>query len=458
MLMDVPAERAKTLSEAAQACDVQALEGEALERYYVQLAGRKKVIALINTKIKVQTTGQFLKLLFTGHVGCGKSSELAKIAEHWESQYQIVFVNVEAEARVNDLEFTDLYLLAIKRVEEILRAENLSFDPILQSDFENWFKEIVTEQEESSEKSIELKTEAIVGIKIPLISKLLSNMSAQIKGGAKEVTTTREKLRKDFKQLRTLTNLLLRDGADQIKTKFPDKLGIFIIFDGLDKCPKEISSQLFFENAAQLQELHCPVIDTVPIGALYTPKGISKSFQDQHVVPMINIYSYSGDRPGETFDPDVDFSSDGLDAMASLVERRVDVDAVFESKIQLYDLCKASGGHLRFLMQMVREACLIAEGLEHVKVQDADVTFAIKQLQFRFEREIPSSYYEVLAKIAQEKKQVDDFISPETLYITAVLEYNGESRWMYPNPVVRRSALFQEALSKLSHEQQNEQS
>jgi hypothetical protein len=447
MGMTIPAEKAKTLAEASQACDVQELAGETLDRYYVKLAGRKDAITLISTTLRTRKPGQFPKFLFTGHVGSGKSSELAKLAQDWQQQYQIVFIDVEADARVTDVEYTDLFLLVIKRTEEVLRSEGLSFDPILQKEFEDWFKDIVLEKEKSLESNVGLSTEASVEAQIPLLAKLLFKSTAQIKGGAKETTKTRESLRKDFGQLKTLTNALLKDGAEQFKKKFPNKQDLLVIFDGLDKCSKEISSRLFFDYALQLQELLCITIYTIPIGALYTPKAIGKSFGSPIVVPMINIYSYKGgNHPDQDFDPDSDFDRAGLDAMASLVKQRIEIDEVFESENQLNDLCIASGGHLRFLMQMVRVACLIAEGREHSKVQNEDTTYSVKQLQFQFEREIPHSYYETLAKIAETKQQVDDQISPEALYITAVLEYNGENRWIYPNPVVRRSTLFQEAL------------
>jgi hypothetical protein len=87
MGMTIPAEKAKTLAEASQACDVQELEGETLKQYYVPLVGRRDAIAEVNVCLAEQGTGQFPKLLFAGHVGCGKSSELAKIAERWQNDF-----------------------------------------------------------------------------------------------------------------------------------------------------------------------------------------------------------------------------------------------------------------------------------------------------------------------------------------------------------------------------------
>jgi hypothetical protein len=455
MGMTIPAEKAKTLTEASQACDVQELEGETLDRYYVQLAGRKDAIAELNESLS-EDSGQFSKLLFAGHVGCGKSSELAKISERWQNDFQIIFIKTHEHLRVEDLEYTDLYLLLIQHIEEVLREKNLSFDPIVQSDFVNWFKKVVNETEQTLESDISLKGEASGGPQVPFLAKLVLKATSQIKGGAKQTTKIRDELKRSIKRLKTDTNLLLRDGFDQIKTKFPDRRGFLVIFDGLDRCSEEISKRLFSTDASQLLELNCTIIYTVPIGSLYTLHLINRAFETPYIIPMVNIYEYKGDRPDHTFNPEKDFKPEGLWSMASLVGQRIDVNAIFESpEQQLEILCKESGGHPRFLMQMVRTACRIAKGREHDKVQDEDVTYAIKQSQFRFEREINASYYPVLAKIALEKQKVDDIISPQLLYSTAVLEYNGDNRWIYPNPFVRRSTLFQKALEDARNNSQS---
>lgn len=57
------------------------LSGEALERYYVDLASVRKTEAIegVNTLLDFQEAGEFSTLLFTGHRGCGKSTELKRI-------------------------------------------------------------------------------------------------------------------------------------------------------------------------------------------------------------------------------------------------------------------------------------------------------------------------------------------------------------------------------------------
>ena len=72
------ANRAKTLKEAYQACDVKPLTGENIARYYVDLSAVRNTVAIagVSTDLELQEPGEFDTILFTGHRGCGKSTEL----------------------------------------------------------------------------------------------------------------------------------------------------------------------------------------------------------------------------------------------------------------------------------------------------------------------------------------------------------------------------------------------
>lgn len=132
--------------------------------------------------------------------------------------------------------------------------------------------------------------------------------------------------------------------------------------------------------------------------------------------------------------------------MASLIEKRIDVDAIFESRQCLLELAKYSGGHVRQMMQIVRGAIQNARTSRRDKVNDENVTYAINQQQFTMERMIPNEHYPVLVKVYLEKNVPRDEVGQLMLSNISVLEYNGLERWNYLNPVVIRSRLFKRAL------------
>ncbi|MEL6225244.1 MAG: P-loop NTPase fold protein [Cyanobacteria bacterium J06627_8] len=440
---------ATTLKEAYRACDVLPLSEKTLAQYYIPFKSRQYAISDINGRLMISDpeeslAGRSMPLLFTGHIGCGKSSELAHLAQIQKREFLVVDVQAEQEIDALDVEYTDLYLLIIKRVEYELRKHQLRFDHQLLTSFEEWFAEITNETEQTIVRSVNVDAEASLGAEAPFLAKLLVKVMAQIKGSTTEKQKIRQLLIPQVSRLITDINALLTDGHRKIRQAFPEKKGLLIILDGLDKCPPNVAQRLFFDYAAQLLVLHpATIIYTVPIAALYTQRGISPAFEIQHTIPMIDVYRKVPDKI------ELDYDQEGLHAIASMVEKRVDSRAIFETQDQLLNIAKASGGHVRHMMQMVRTACIQAIGMGHFKLQAEHVAYAAKQLQFQFERATPRTHYPELARIAMQKEITDDEIGRELLFSTAVLEYNGDSRWVYPHPVVRQSELFKRALADL---------
>jgi energy-coupling factor transporter ATP-binding protein EcfA2 len=437
-----PINRATTLKTAFRVCNVEPLEGDDLDRYYVDLSEVRKTeaIAGVSNILDFQEPEQFTTILFTGHRGCGKSTELKRIQKHWEKDYRVIYLEVDEQTDINDVSYTDFYLIAIKQVEFEMRGLGLKLDSRLMDNFEAWFKEVTQETEQTVESSVSIQGEATLGSGAPFLAKLLVKLLAQIKGSDKQKKTIRQTLEKDISRLKADINLLLNDAVKKLRNKFPKYKGFLIIFDNLDRVPPNVANHLFFDYAAQLQELNCTIIYTVPLSVLYSPQNAIKNFDCPHIVPMVNIYEFNRDSC------DLNYNEVSLNAMASLVERRVEVDKIFESREQLLELAKASGGHVRQLMQMMRTACITASGRSHAKIMAEDVTYAVKQEQFNFERFIPQNHYPVLAQVCLTKNINKDEMSELILFNLSVLEYNGKNRWNYPNPVVKQNEEFQKAL------------
>jgi energy-coupling factor transporter ATP-binding protein EcfA2 len=438
----LPINRATTLKTAYQLCNVEPLEGDDLDRYYVNLSGVRKTtaIASVNTRLDFQEAGKYTTILFTGHRGCGKSTELKRIQKEWEKDYHVIYLEVNEETDINDVGYTDFYLITIKQVEFEMRRLGLKLDTRLMENFEAWFKDVTQETERSVESSVSVEGEATLGPEAPFLAKLLVKLLAQIKGSDKQKKTIRQTLEKDISRLKADINLLLNDAVKKLRKKFTKYKGFLIIFDNLDRVPPEVANHLFFDYAAQLQQLDCTIVYTVPLSVLSSTKNLNNNFGNPHIVPMVNIYEFNRD------DCDLNYNQTGLDTIASLIERRVEVDKIFESREQLLELAKASGGHVRQLMQMMQTACLTASTNEHDKINAEDVIYAIKQEQFNFERFIPQSHYPVLAEVCLTKNITKDDVGQLMLFNTSVLEYNGKNRWNYPNPVVKQSEEFKKAL------------
>ena len=433
-------DRAKTLKEAFQACDVGSLYGEA-NRYYVDLETVRSMEAIqnVSTRLDFLEMGQFETLLFTGHRGCGKSTELRRIQRKWETEYRVIYLEANEEVDLNDADYTDLYLVLIKRVADDLTLLGFRFDPALLARFEAWFKEIMEESEETVEKSVSLETRAEAGVQLPFISKLLGKLLAQIKGSNTQRVTIREKLQRDVGRLKADINALLRDAFKRIRAHY--RKGFLIIFDNLDRVPPMVGDRLYLDYAAQLQELNCTVIYTVPISVIYSDKNLNNAFGRPNIVPMVNLYQFAPELP------QLQYKDAVIKALASVIAQRIDWKSVFASGSLLVQLVKASGGHMRQLMQMTATACLTAATRGHSKVLPEDIVYAIKQEQFNFERVIPDHHYPLLVQVCRTKRILQNADGQKMLFNTSVLEYNGDRRWNYINPVVKGSDAFKQAFA-----------
>ena len=436
-MTSLPANRAKTLKEAYRACDVKPLTGENIARYCVDLAavGNTEAIEGVSRDWDIHEAGEFDTILFTGHRGCGKSTELKRIQPQCENAYRVIYREFDWERDVNDSEYTDIYLLFIKKLADDLTELRLKFDPKLLDSFASWFKEVTQETEATVQSSVSIETEASAGAEIPLISKLAAKFIGQIRDSSQQKKVSCETLHRNLSPWKTQINLLLQDAFDKRKRQDPDRYhkGVLVILDNLDRIPPSVGNHLCFDEAPQLQERDCTIIYIVPISVIYLYKNVSNLFGNPNIVPMVNIYEFS--RSSEC---DLNYNQQRWEGVASLSEQRVDVSAIFADRPQLLDSVIASGGHVRQLMQVSRSACRTAITRKHSKIWAENVTYALKQQQFEFEKSTPEpEYYTKLPEVGLEKEITKEEIGQNLLFNLSVLEYNGNSRWNYVNPLVK---------------------
>jgi energy-coupling factor transporter ATP-binding protein EcfA2 len=435
-MTSLPANRAKTLKEAYQASDVQPLTGENMARYYVDLSAVRNTEAIegVSTDLDIHEPGEFDTILLTGHRGCGKSTELKRIQPQCENKYRVIYREFDWERDVNDAEYTDLYLLLSKKVADDLTELRLKFDPKLLDSSEAGFKDVTEE------------TEASAGAEIPFISKLVAKLIGKVRDSSQK-KVIRETLGRNLSRLQTDINLLFKDAFDKLKRKYPDRYqkGVWVIVDNLDRIPPSVGNHLFFDDAPQLAELDCTIIYTGQISVIYSYKNVSNLLGNPNIVPMVNIYEVSRS------ECDLNYNQQRWDGVGSLSDRRVDVSsAIFADRQQLLDLVKPRGGHVRQLMQVSRSACHTAITRKHSKVLAENVTYALKQQQFDFEKSTPEpEYYTKLPEVGIEKEITKDERGQNLIFNVSVVKYNGNRRWNYVNPLVKQSYAFQQALESL---------
>ena len=233
-MSNLPPDRATDLPAAFRLCDVQPITTpEDFERYYANLSDVRNsdTVDAVSTELRLKLPGEFSTVLFTGHRGCGKSTELRRIQRQLDEDYHSIYIEADEELDLNDASYTDIYLVIIRKLEAELRSLKLSFDGELLHSFERWFLEITEESEESVEKSVKVEAIAEAGATIPFLSKLMTKLLATIKGSNKQKMVIRQILERNVSRLQADLNLLLADAHRKLCAKNSNLKGFLFIFD-----------------------------------------------------------------------------------------------------------------------------------------------------------------------------------------------------------------------------------
>ena len=161
-------------------------------------------------------------------------------------------------------------------------------------------------------------------------------------------------------------------------------------------------------------------------------------FPDNCVLPMIKVHERDGRDCAE-----------GLERMREMLARRIDLGKVFTDEA-VDHLCRASGGHPRHLMILVRYACTYAPRSVWPRPIDPGVTErAESRLVAEYSRMIPEEHFPLLVRVHLNKTVQNDPEHELMLYNLSVLEYyNGAPPWHDVHPVVRKLPKFQGALER----------
>lgn len=450
------------LARVARACNP--MEPATAEQYYIcdEARGDSALTKDFQRRIaRAGTSTSYRRLLFSGHSGCGKSSELQNLQRALNKatspypRYVPVVVDASDYLDYYDVEVTDILLAIVVELASTLRDEygielkDSYFDRRL-SDIKKFLGDWeVTEGE------------------IPL-------WGAKIKvGRLKEDPTARQKVRDALEpQLSTMLKEIetVFDNARlQVREYLDNHLSdIVVILDNLEKIERfakkeagmDSQRELFLERYTQLTSMNAHFIYTVPLRlarSQYSPQ-LSQLYGSLPIVlPMINVMDRRTREP-----------SHGTIVLRELLQKRLGddllLDEVFDSEA-LEFLLTYSGGHVRNLIIFVQEACNYAED---IPIPLNAARKAVQQTARTYHTSIPEHHWEKLATLDRSPNQEipnndEDFLT--MLENLSVLEYiNGDEeadvafgslQWYAVNPIVRELPKFKAAAKRLEEAETN---
>jgi len=328
--------------------------GDKLGRqYYIDFADVRgcKIVEELQRTITRISPDEPTCQLFTGHIGCGKSTELQRLKAELElAGFHVVYFESSQDLDMADIDISDILLSVARQVSTSLEEIGIKLKP---SYFTNLFREIG----EFLQTPIELATEAEFSLGI-----------AKITAKTKDSAQTRNQLRQ---YLEPRTNSILQAINEEVLEKAIEQLkqrgqkGLVVIVDNLDRVDmRPVASgrtqpeYLFIDRGEQLRRLKCHLVYTIPLALIFsneyeTLKNRLGGGIAPKVLPMVLIRQ----RDGRDYEP-------GMWLLRQLVlarafpevaanQRPLLVAELFDYPETLDRICRVSGGHIRNLLGLL---------------------------------------------------------------------------------------------------------
>jgi len=372
-----------------------------------------------------------LYMLFGGHRGCGKSTELKRLAKELYNpkRYYVVFVDALAELDMNNIRYSDILLAQAKVLFRQLEASGIQLDQVFLSKLEAWFDVRIAKHESLQSFTAEIKT----GIEAKHGLPFLGGLFAKLTASAKDNTTHREELRtvirNSFSEFADAYNALIIHVEDKLKQANAGRQLLFVI-DGTDRLRGEDADHFFVDDVHQLKQIQSNFIYCAPIDML-SESGVVRQHFSIVRLPMIKL----AEKGTTEAKPEV------LKQLRELVYRRMD-RRLFDGEDTLDYLIWHSGGHLRDLIRLMHLS--LSETMGKKKINMEIASEAIKQLSSDYRRLILQDDYKLLVEIDQHGSDYTPTsdTTRKLLYDLVLLEYN--SYWWQSHPVVRTLPAYQQ--------------
>lgn len=417
------------------------------KKYYIEFSSVRggTIVEQLERTISRLSPDEPTCQLFTGHIGCGKSTELLRLQSELEHQgFHVVYFESSKDLDMADVDITDILLSVARQVSESIEKLKIKLQP-------TGFKALLKGVADVFQTQIDLKADA----NFPGVGEISASTEGEfslafgigkITAKAKDSPNLRSELRQYLEPrtnviLEALNKELLEPATQALKGR--GKRGLVVIIDNLDRihlCAKPTGrlqpEYLFVDRGEQLARLNCHVVYTIPLVLIFSNDlgQLTNRFGvDPKVLPMVPVHSRDGSE-----------CTEGVELLRQMVlarafpmvqenERYALIGKIFDSPETLDRLCRVSGGHVRNLLQLLygclqrEDPPLSRETLEKVIVQRRhQLTLAIEPDE-----------WELLKQVSSAKT-----VSGETKYQILlrslwVFEYRyGDDYWFDVNPIL----------------------
>jgi AAA ATPase domain len=439
-------------------------------KYYIDFSSVRggQIIEKLRDNITIWSPDEPTCQLFTGHIGCGKSTELLRLKAELETEgFHVVYFESSQDLEMGDVDVGDILLAIARRVSESLeKLEKIQIEePQGLMDLLRGSAKILGEMEISAEANVPGlgKISANTGGKfsaevgIPGIGQVTASDKegfslvalgiGKITAKTKASPELRSKLRGYLEPrtngiLEAMNQELLKPAKEKLQQH--GKQGLVVIVDNLDKVDgspkpwgKPQQEYLFIDRGEQLRGLNCHLIYTMPLALRFSNDFntlIQRFLVSPEVLPMVPVRLRD--------------DSDAVEGMALLRQMvlarafpSLDAQERLEKILEIFDdvetldhLCRVSGGHVRNLLRLLNDSIKKQKGLPITRIT---LDMVIQGYRNQQRLAITDDEWNLLRQVALHKKVAGEQGYQTLIRSMFVYEYHdAEGSWFDINPVL----------------------
>ncbi|MEM8642575.1 MAG: SAV_2336 N-terminal domain-related protein [Cyanobacteria bacterium P01_G01_bin.54] len=405
---------------------------------FSEVRGREVVSELENT---ITWSEESTCQLFTGHIGCGRSTELLCLKARLEAAgWHVTYFESSQMLEMWDVEISDILLAIAHQVSLSLQAAQINL-------VGGYFEDLFNECNQFLQTPIELGAEAEVSLWG--IGKLIAK--------AKQSPTLRSQLRQYLEPqtqglIKGINQAILEPATQSLQQQ--GKEGLVIIIDNLDRIEnrimewgKTLPEYLFAERGQQLRQLDAHLVYTIPLMLRFSDKRliVEQRLGEISILPMVPVRW-----------PDGMVHREGLAKLQEMILARAlpelppenrpgQIPQLFDDPTTLEHLCLMSGGHLRNLLRYI-QSCLRRS--KQLPIQRSSVDQTLQQARAELMLSIAPNEWTLLRKVHITKalicEEEYDLLLLRSLW---VFEYRtNQTQWFELNPLLANAHQLQDEM------------
>jgi hypothetical protein len=356
------------------------------------------------------------KFFFSGHRGCGKSTELQHLLNNSEIQkkYWPINFSIREETDIIDLDFRDVLLAIGSRLFREYRKKGGELPEQLLKELNGWKGKV--------EKQISTILDGRVS-EIELgasIDAFFANAGLKMKLEPATRIELRQIVETDITGLIAIINHIAATIYSQ-EHRIP-----LILIDDMDKPDLERARAIFHDRREIMMQPNCAIVYTVSSALFYSKEF--DSIRDQALfLPNINLH---------TATDAAHHLQEGYCTLEKFVSVRMNNTLIDPTALD--EAITYSGGVFRELARIIRTAIGRARRRKATQLESEDIEWAASEIRNEYRRILDKEDVKLLKKVHENRiLEYSERLMP-LMQLLAILEYRDQENWCDVHPVLRK--------------------